>query len=85
MPHVLLDHRHVGKLFRHFRTNRGLTQTQVAKRLWINYKSISRWELGEHDLFTSNLIAVAAIFDYDVVLQKRRRHGARPTGTGWPT
>ncbi len=84
MPHVLLSHRHAGALLRHFRANRGLTQTQVARQLWSDYKTVLRRERGQSNMLMSDLIAHAAVFDYDVVLQKKRRPGARPTGTGWP-
>lgn len=84
MPHVILSPSHLGKLLKHFRTNRGLSQQAVAKRLWVNYKTIGRRELGDHQMLIGDVLHSAALFDYDLVLQKRRRPGARPTGTGWP-
>lgn len=84
MPHTIMSSRHLGQLFRHFRDTRGLTQQQLADRLWLNVKTIAHREVGKQQMLVGELLRTAGAFDYDVVLQKRRHPGARPTGTGWP-
>ena len=48
------------------RTQRGLTQLQLAEMLSYSDKAVSKWENGTSDPSTSNLIALAKLFDVPV-------------------
>jgi len=41
-----MDHRKVGQLILQLRKEKGLTQQQLADRLNISNKAISKWECG---------------------------------------
>ena len=55
-----------GNLIRLFRTQLGLTQKQLAERLNVSDKAVSKWELGNGCPDVSLLSELAEIFEIDV-------------------
>lgn len=51
---------------RSLRTQKGLTQFQLAKKLNITQNSISRYETGEREASYKVLIAIADYFDVSI-------------------
>ena len=49
----------IGKL----RTERHLSQTDVAKRLYVSRQAVSKWENGDAEPSLDNLIALAKLFN----------------------
>lgn len=49
-----------------FRTDKGLSQEDVAKQLYISRQAVSRWESGDATPDLPNLIKLAEIFDYSL-------------------
>ena len=47
------------------RRERGLTQEELARRLYITRQAVSRWEQGTSEPSTTNLIKLARVFDLD--------------------
>ena len=45
------------------RKKSGLSQEEVAEKLGVSRQTISKWENGTSDPSTSNLIALAKLFD----------------------
>ena len=65
------------ELLKTLRTQRGMTQQEVAQRLGITRQAYSNYELGQRDLPTQTLIALAALYDtttdYLLEVDDRRR------------
>lgn len=47
---------------RAYRQNTGLTQKDLARRLNVSLRSVSRWESGKHDPRASDLHTMAGLF-----------------------
>ena len=45
-----------------FRLRQHMTQTQIARRLFVTPQTVSKWENGTSDPNTSNLIALAKLY-----------------------
>ena len=48
---------------KHLRTQSGMTQTEIAKKLNKDYSTIGKWELGERNPTTLDLFKIADIFN----------------------
>ena len=55
-----------GDLIKRFRTERGLTQKQLAARIHVSDKAVSKWETGSGCPDISLLAALADFFDTDM-------------------
>lgn len=83
MIHLTAE-RQIGPLLRRLRLDAGLSVRDVAARAHLSKSGIAKREQSRGG-YLGLLVETVNALDYDVVLQKRRRPGARPTGTGWPT
>ncbi len=52
----------IGKYIAEKRKALGLTQKQLAEQLGMSDKSVSKWERGQSDPSTTNLMALAKLF-----------------------
>ena len=57
-----MDARNTGALIAARRKALGMTQKQLAERLLVSDKAVSKWETGTADPSTSNLLALAKLF-----------------------
>ncbi|MBP3941299.1 MAG: helix-turn-helix transcriptional regulator [Christensenellaceae bacterium] len=53
----------LGETLREYRTERKMTQEFVAEHLGISRQAVSKWESGISEPSTSNLLALAKLFD----------------------
>ena len=53
----------IGANIAYYRKQAGLTQVGLAEKLNYSDKAVSKWENGTSDPSTSNLIALAKLFD----------------------
>lgn len=53
----------LGETIKQYRVERKMTQEFVAERIGVNRQAVSKWESGSSDPSTSNLIALAKLFD----------------------
>ena len=61
-----MDPIRTGELIRRFRTERGLTQKELAERIHVSDKTVSKWECGAGCPDVSLLPALAEVFGTDV-------------------
>ncbi|MCR4645193.1 MAG: helix-turn-helix domain-containing protein [Oscillospiraceae bacterium] len=61
-----MDQVRTGELIRRFRTELGLTQKELAERIHISDKAVSKWECGAGCPDVSLLLALAEVFGTDV-------------------
>ena len=61
-----MDQKKIGSFLRELRKNEGLTQEQVAEKLGISSRTISRWETGAYMPDISMLVGIAEMYDVDV-------------------
>ena len=52
----------VGTRLRVLRKDAGLTQAQLAQRIDVSSKTVSKWENGSADPSTTNLLALAKLY-----------------------
>lgn len=52
-----------GTRVKELREEQGMTQTDLAKKLCTSQRTVSRYELEQHDLGTQTLIALTRIFE----------------------
>ena len=57
----------IGKFIRELREEKGLTQSELAEKLNINYKTISRWENGNYLPPIEMMVELSKFFDVSVV------------------
>ena len=55
-----------GDLIKRLRTERGMTQKQLAERIHVSDKAVSKWECGNGCPDISLLAALAEVFDTDI-------------------
>ena len=60
-----MDHEKTGELIREFRIKKGLTQKQLAERINVSDKAVSKWECGNGCPDVSLLTALAEVFGTD--------------------
>ena len=53
----------LGEVIKEHRTRCGMTQEFVAEQLGISRQAVSKWENGTSEPTTSNLLALAQLFD----------------------
>lgn len=61
-----MDQNKTGSLIRVFRTKMGLTQKQLADRICVSDKAVSKWEVGSGFPDLSLLAALAEVFNTDI-------------------
>lgn len=61
-----MDQVRTGELIRRFRTQLGLTQKELAQRISVSDKAVSKWERGNGCPDISLLTALAEVFNTDV-------------------
>lgn len=57
-----MDSQKFGTLISELRKERGWTQLELAQKLNVTDKAVSKWERGTSDPNTSNLIALAKLY-----------------------
>ena len=55
--------KHIGPVIKNHRVRCNMTQEFLADRLGVSRQAVSKWEKGQSDPSTTNLIALAKIFD----------------------
>ncbi len=55
--------KHIGQVIKKHRVRCNMTQEFLADRLGVSRQAVSKWEKGQSDPSTTNLIALAKIFD----------------------
>ena len=55
--------KHIGQVIKNHRVRCNMTQEFLADRLGVSRQAVSKWEKGRSDPSTTNLIALAKIFD----------------------
>ena len=70
-----MDQQRVGHFLKALRQEKGLTQAQLAERLGVSNRSVSRWETGANMPDLSLLIQLAEVYGVDVgeILHGERR------------
>ncbi|MCR5213950.1 MAG: helix-turn-helix domain-containing protein [Eubacterium sp.] len=61
-----MDQKKIGDFLRVLRKNTGFTQEQVAEKLGISSRTISRWETGAYMPDISMLVDIAEMYDVDI-------------------
>ena len=62
-PETAAVRRSLGEAIKVHRTQRGMTQELVAERLGVSRQAVSKWESGASDPSTTNLLALAKLFE----------------------
>ena len=57
---------HIGKVIREHRTKKGLTQTELAKLIGTDQRSLSKWESGIYDPTATFLLKLIKTLDIDI-------------------
>ena len=52
----------INEIIREKRRESGLTQKQLAERIGVTVKAVSRWETGASEPSTTNLLALAKLY-----------------------
>ena len=55
--------KHIGQVIKNHRVRCNMTQEFLADRLGVSRQAVSKWEKGQSDPSTTNLIALAKIFN----------------------
>lgn len=62
-PETVAARKSLGEAVKAHRTRCGMTQELVAERLGVSRQAVSKWESGASDPSTSNLLALAKLFN----------------------
>lgn len=62
-PETAAVRRSLGEAIKVHRAQRGMTQEFVAERLGVSRQAVSKWESGVSDPSTTNLLALAKLFE----------------------
>ena len=57
-----MDQIKIGKFIKECRNKNNLTQNELAEKLGITDRAVSKWEKGTSDPSTSNLLALAKLY-----------------------
>lgn len=57
-----MDQKKIGRFLKELRKEKDITQEQLAEKIKVSCRTVSRWETGTSDPSTSNLIAIAKLF-----------------------
>lgn len=60
-----------GKLIKHMRTESGLSQTELAKRINIAQNSLSAFELNVREAKLDLIVKIAEVCDYEVLFRDK--------------
>lgn len=58
-----MDQIKIGAFIKELRKEKRLTQEQLAEKLNVSGRTVSRWETGASDPSTSNLLTLAKLFN----------------------
>ncbi|MBR6922980.1 MAG: helix-turn-helix transcriptional regulator, partial [Oscillospiraceae bacterium] len=61
-----MDQKKTGELIKYFRTEKGLTQKQLADMINVSDKAVSKWECGNGCPDVSLLDSLAEVFGTDI-------------------
>jgi len=61
-----MNQRKIGAFLKHLRKNKGLTQEELAERLYVSSRTVSRWETGNNMPDLDMLIELADFYDVDI-------------------
>lgn len=56
----------IGKIIRNLRKQKGLTQTQLADELNVEFSNVSKWELGKNDPSKELIAKMAKLFNVSI-------------------
>lgn len=76
-----MDNKKIGKTIASLRKGLGLTQNQLAEKIFVSDKAISRWETGEGLPEISNLIELAKVFNVtvDYIINEQTENNVKKT------
>ena len=77
-----MNHYVTGSVIRQLREKAKLTQAQLAEKLCVSDKAVSKWENGTSDPNTSNLIALAKL--YGISAEELLKNVEHSAGTAKP-
>lgn len=61
-----MDQKRIGSFLRELRTEKGLTQEQLAEKLNVSSRTVSRWENGNNMPDLSIIVELADFYDVDI-------------------
>ena len=61
-----IDQKRIGSFFRELRTEKGMTQEQLAEKLNVSGRTVSRWENGNNMPDLSIIVELADFYDIDI-------------------
>ena len=61
-----MDQKRIGSFLRELRTEKGLTQEQLAEKLNVSGRTVSRWENGNNMPDLSIIVELADFYDIDI-------------------
>ena len=61
-----MDQKRIGSFLRELRTEKGLTQEQLAEKLNVSCRTVSRWENGNNMPDLSIIVELADFYDIDI-------------------
>ena len=61
-----MDQKRIGSFLRKLRTEKGLTQEQLAEKLNVSGRTVSRWENGNNMPDLSIIVELADFYDIDI-------------------
>ena len=76
-----MDQKRIGSFLRELRTEKGLTQEQLAEKLNVSGRTVSRWENGNNMPDLSIIVELADFYDIDIreLLNGERKSYGNPT------
>ena len=60
---LYMEHNQIGDKIRELRTRSNLTQADLGKLVGVSMQAVSKWENGTAEPSTSNLLALAKLFN----------------------
>ena len=61
-----MDLKKIGSFLKELRKEKGITQEELAERLYVSGRTVSRWETGTNMPDISLLVDIAEIFDVSI-------------------
>ena len=61
-----MDQKRIGSFLKELRKEKGITQEQVAEKLNVSARTVSRWETGRNMPDISLLVEIAELFDVTI-------------------
>lgn len=62
-----MDLQKMGSFLKELRKNRGLTQEQLAEKMYVSNRTVSRWETGSNMPDIQILIKLAEFYDVELI------------------